>query len=248
MELQRVFKRSYMESLKRNINIADYRGEKFPYDETQVRPLANVYRPEGLLEKLDPENDYKTAIAIYEAYEDLDPLVASLPDLWVYLAHVDLFPYVQKRWGGEEIEELDIRNHWHENKNFFLRTIFAGLWWNVKLTCDESRQNKYELTEVLFENAELRTTSFGELSLIRHKEAMIGILEFLKENPQLLKDGANARIRYIRKVFNILGGTREIAYLDRNFFKKELYERLEQIKVIRRDEDVLNGSEIINKI
>ena len=142
----------------------------------------------------------------------------------------------------------NIRNHWHENKNFFLRTIFAGLWWNVKLTCDESRQNKYELTEVLFENAELRTTSFGELSLIRHKEAMIGILEFLKENPQLLKDGANARIRYIRKVFNILGGTREIAYLDRSFFKKELYERLEQIKVIRRDEDVLNGSEIINKI
>lgn len=248
MELQRVFKRSYMEQLRRNINIDDYRGEKFPYDATQVRPLANVYRPEGLLEKLDPEDDLKTAIAIYEAYPDLDPLVASLPDLWVYLAHTDLFPYVQKRWGKENLKDSDVKNHWHENKDFFLRTIFAGFWWNVKLTCDDTRENKYELTEVLFQNAELRTTSFGELPLIRHKEAMIGILEFLKENPVLLKDGVNARIRFIRKLFNILGGTREIAYLERDFFKNELYQRLEIIRLIRKDEDVLNGSEIISQI
>ena len=176
MELQRVFKRSYMEQLRRHININDYRGEKFPYDETQVRPLANVYRPVGLLEKLDPEDDLKSDIAIYEAYPDLDPLVASLPDLWVYLAHTDLFPYVQKRWGGvfeDDVNEAFIINHWHKHSTHFLRTIFAGFWWNVYLTVDENRADKYELTRVMYEcGQDWRIMRFGELSLIRQKEPL----------------------------------------------------------------------------
>lgn len=45
MELQKVFKKSYMEELRRNIHVSDYQGESFPYDPSKVKSLANVYKP-----------------------------------------------------------------------------------------------------------------------------------------------------------------------------------------------------------
>ena len=107
MELQRIFKNPYLKQLRDNIIVDDYRKEEFPYDDTQTKALANVYKPEGLLEKLDPTDDFKTAKALYEAYKDVSPLVASLPNLWVYLTHVDLFQYVQKRWPKIYEKEVD---------------------------------------------------------------------------------------------------------------------------------------------
>ena len=86
-----------MEDLRRNIQISDYQGETFPFDPSKVKALANVYKPEGLLDRLDPDDDFTTAVELYKAYDTVTPLLASLPDLWVYLAHVDLFPYVQQR-------------------------------------------------------------------------------------------------------------------------------------------------------
>lgn len=139
MELQKVFKHSYMDMLRKNVNISDYQQEEFPYDATQVKRLANVYQPEGLLDRMDPTDDFKSAVELFKAYKDLTPLVASLPDLWVYLCHVDLFPYVQKRWPKvmtDDVDEQYILNHWHENQHF-MRTTFAGLWWHVYLTYDE---------------------------------------------------------------------------------------------------------------
>ena len=34
MELQKVFKHSYMDRLRKNINISDYQQEEFPYEPT----------------------------------------------------------------------------------------------------------------------------------------------------------------------------------------------------------------------
>lgn len=232
MELQKVFKHSYMEDLHRHIQIADYQQEQFPYDETKTKHLANVYHPEGLLDKMDPNDDYKSAVALFEAYKNLTPLVASLPDLWVYLTHVDLFPYMQKRYPdvlGEKVNEDYIIQHWFKNAVSVFRMGIPGLWWSVKLSIDEEREDPYELTKILFKNQELRTNSFGPLALIRHKPAMQGILEFLKEHPELLGDGMNMRAVYIRKLFNNIGGYKPLAYMDKHFFKSVLERRLESI-------------------
>ena len=67
MELQKVFKKPYMESLRRNIHISDYQGETFPFDPSKVKSLANVYKPEGLLDRLDPDDDFTTAVEIGRA-------------------------------------------------------------------------------------------------------------------------------------------------------------------------------------
>lgn len=238
MELQKVFKRSYMDELRKNIHISDYQGEAFPYEPSKVKPLANVYKPEGLLDRLDPEDDFTSAKEIYQAYENVTPLLASIPDLWVYLAHVDLFPYVQKRWSrvfSKDVEEQYILNHWHENSHF-MRTSFAGLWWHTYLTYDKRRENPYELTEVLFKSQDFRTLRFGELGLIRHRPAMIGVLEFLIENPDITQNAFDARGQYISRYFNLLGGTKQLSFMDKDYFKKKLIEikpKLEQIKSIQ---------------
>ena len=59
-KLQRTFKESYVKALRdqvtMGISIRQYAEEKFEYDPSMVRAVANVYQPEGLLEKLNPES------------------------------------------------------------------------------------------------------------------------------------------------------------------------------------------------
>lgn len=81
MALQKVFKESYIETLRNNIVPEYYAGESFDYDDTQIRYLANVEHPEGLLEKMNPDNDLESAIALYEAYPTLTTLSASKIEL-----------------------------------------------------------------------------------------------------------------------------------------------------------------------
>lgn len=249
MELQKVFKRSYMEDLRRNIHISDYQGEAFPYDPSKVKSLANVYKPEGLIDRLDPEDDFTSAVELYKAFPNLTPLIASLPDLWVYLAHVDLFPYVQKRHSdvlGDDVTEKYIVNHWFENEVSQFRMALPSGWWSVYLSVDNDRANPFELTEILFKNQELRTNSFGPLTLIRHREAMKGVLEFLMEHPYLLEDGMNMRAQYIRKLFSFIGGTKRLEYLGKDFFKHELEKRLDIISRKFSRDEIQNNNELFN--
>ena len=241
MELQKIFKTSYMEFLRNNIVVDNYQKDEFPYDPSQVRMLANVYKPEGLLDRLDPDpkNDLQTAIEIYKAYRTISPLQASLPDLWVYLTHVDLFSYVKKRWPGADSDKDPVKyiiNHWHKHSTHFLRTTFAGLWWNVYLTEDPDRKDPFELTKVMYDcGQDWRIMRFGELSLIRRKEAMIGVLEFLKDNPEITENYFAARGQYISRYFNMLGGITNFSYQDRSYFKRKLEsirDRLLQIQSV----------------
>lgn len=257
MALQPVFKRGYIDYLKNNIKPEAYLKDHFEYDPTQVVRLYGVVHPQGLLEQLNPtpDGDLQTAIAIYEAYKDITPLFAQQDDLWVYLTHVDLFDYVKKRWPiktGEEVSLTKqcefISDHWFRHHERFFRTTFAGLWWSIKLSVDENRDNQYELSEVLFRNQEFRTNSFGELPLIRHREAMIGILEFLKENEFLFESGFNAKGRYIRHLFNIVGGFKNITSLDRSFFKEVLYRNIDKIIATHDVNEVKAGSDIFEQI
>lgn len=155
MALQKVFKEPYVDWIKESISIDKYGGEEFEYDAGKTKYLANISKPEGLLDKLmSAENDFQAAIALYEAYPNLTPIIASQQKgLWVYLTHVDLFPYVQKRWPKVITGEADVKyisEHWFYNGT--MRTSLMGLWWSVYCSVDESRgaDHKYDLTELLF--------------------------------------------------------------------------------------------------
>ena len=227
MQLQKTFKESYMKTLRDAVKseaaIPLYAAESFEVDVTQVKRLANVYQPEGLAEKLNEvwEDDLKAAITIYEGFKDISLLLASNEAFWAYLTHVDLFTYTQNRW--PRVKESDctpdyIIDHWFLGANGLLRNAIASMWWSVYNTIDESRENPYELTEILFKNYTLRVITFGAYTLIRHREAMIGILSFLKDNPTITANAFEYRGRFISKYFNRLGAVKQLTYLNRDFF------------------------------
>lgn len=229
MKKQLVFKEKYLQKLREEINVERYQSSEFLYDRKQTLMMANIIQPLDLVGKLNHKDDFISAIAIYEAYKNLEPIQASDERFWAYLAHVDLYQYMIKRWPKAiNIEESNpikyIRNHWFigtTSQVNLMRHSLAGLWWSVHLTVDEQRTNKYELTEVLFSNQTLRTRTLGNYRLFRHKEAVIGLLEFCKENKSILKNFEKQH-QQLTEHLNLIGGVKLLAYQDKDFFKSEL--------------------------
>jgi len=235
LEKQLIFKTKYVDKLKEQVITYDlinnYKSIEFVYDNKQTLMFPNVIKPVGLLNKLNVKNDFQTAILIYEAFKKLEPIQASDERLWTYLSHVDLYQYLINRW--DEVYKATAKNsqnyileHWFINstsQSGLLRHSLAGLWWAVYLSVDENRgNNKYELTEILFRQLDFPTRTLGTYKLGRHKEAVIGILEFIQENEILFSTSFEKKTRLITKHLNLVGGVKPIAYYDRFFFKNEL--------------------------
>jgi hypothetical protein len=231
MEKQLIFKEKYLLKLKAEIkaetSLENYRSNNFVYDKKQVLMMPNIVKPSGLVEKLNVKDDFETAVLLFEAYKNLEPIQAADERFWVYLTHVDLYPYMIKRW--EKVHKSIsgfsndyILEHWFFGKGM-LRNALAGLWWSVYLSIDEKRgSDKYELTKILFRQLDFSTRTLGSYRLGRHKEAVIGILEFIKENEKLFSTAFEKKTRYITKHLNLVGGVKPISYYDRSFFKSEL--------------------------
>lgn len=247
MQLQKSFKSEYTDELKYKVrnrqNLADYALEAFPLENPQTMALRGIPHPEGLLEQLIPEQkaDFQNAITLYEAYPTLTPLIASDESFWAYLTHVDLFPFVQKRWAGvkdKDVKESYIIDHWFFGPNSRFRNALATLWWNVYLTVDEDREDKYELTKILYKQVDIIISLTSSLLLYRHKEAVIGILDSFKEHPEILSQAITPRIRFIVKAFNRMGGVKILSYFDRNFFKSQIEKNLSTILSITNSSNI----------
>lgn len=240
MAKQPIFKTKYVQKLKTELNEEFYKSNEFVYDKKQVYVLPNIDQTEGLVEKLDINDDCKTAIAIYEAFENLEPIQASDERLWVYLAHVNLYPYMVKRWnavqnGTAKDAKGYILEHWFlktSAQTSLLRNWLSGLWWGVYLSVDESRSDKYELTKLFFRQLDFVTRTMGAEKFGRHREAVIGILEFIKENDELFKTKFEPKTRFIARHINFIGGVKPISYYDRHFFKSELEKVSDSISAI----------------
>ena len=231
MEKQSIFKEKYLLKLREEIDSNKYRTNEFVFDKKQILMMSNIVKPDLLLSKLNPANDFETAIQIFEAFKTLEPIQASDERLWTYLSHVDLYPYMVKRWNAvykgtaKDVNDY-ILEHWFltsSAQSSLLRHALAGLWWAVYLSVDENRGvKKYELTEILFRQLDFPTRTLGTYKLGRHKEAVIGILEFIKENEKLFSTSFEKKTRFVTKHINQIGGVKPISYYDRHFFKKEL--------------------------
>lgn len=245
LQLQKTFKESYMKTLRDAVKSGEalplYCAESFDIDESNVKRLANVYAPNGLAEKLSitKDNDFLSAVAVYEAYENISPLLASNETFWAYITHTTMFNYTQSRWPkvlDNTASSEYVLSHWFVGGQGILRNAAAALWWGVYSTVDKSRDNKYELTEILFKNYTMRVNTFGSSLLIRHKEAMIGILSFLHENPDVMEK-SEPRCLFITKYFNRLGASKQLTYMDRTFFYNTLLRLKEKIMLIDTREE-----------
>ncbi len=235
MAKQLIFKTKYTEHLKEAVSsgksLEFYKSKEFVYDKKQVLIMPNIEAFPNLTSSLDIKDDFKTAVQIYEAFKGLEPIQASDERFWTYLAHVDLFLYMIERWpevyvGKSSNPSKYLLDHWFISssaQSSLLRHAISGLWWSVYLSVDEAKgENKYGLTKILFRQLDFPTRTLGTYKLGRHKEAVLGILEFIQENEDLFKTKFEDKTRFVTKHLNVVGGVKPIAYYDRQFFKSEL--------------------------
>lgn len=253
MLFQRTFTKSYATELRRqaknNERLKRYGETEFEYDKSETVFIPGLKNPTGLLDRLKPtpDQDCDSAIALYEAYQGMTPVQAADETLWVYIAHVDLFSYMQARYN--KVKELGFRDgnyilrHWFTVEKWKVLYTVGALWWLVHLTIDpDSPNDKYKYTRRTFRNTGYRT-NFLEYTLGRHKEAVFGYYDFLDNNPDIEKEHFKRRNRFITRYLNMLGGFKLLCTLPRTFFFDELTRIKDQILAIRSDTSEKNNSD-----
>lgn len=154
----------------------------------------------------DSSTDFENAKIIYEAYKDkINPVQASDLRLWAYLAHVQHWDYMRKRWPVEVEDEDDgeeengkksprekaidrVKTRYFFGSKSFARHGIARLYWSAYLTYDENnKENPYEYTEFLFSEQDI-FTSLLERSYARNKVIVLAALKALKKNSNLSRD------------------------------------------------------------
>lgn len=252
MALQKVFTQDYAEQLRTHITAVDYYGESFIYEESHVRTLMNVTHPEALGKYMEQhaDDDFECAVALYKAYKCISPILAQDERLWTYLSHCDLFSYLKKRWPIPEDaskQVTHIRDHWFKGTRGLIRSSLLGLWWAVYCTVDDSLEDEFQLTKVLFSNYSFRTTFFGSTELFWYREGTRGILKFLVDNPDIVNHNFENRCQFITKYFNQLGGIKQLASCDENFFYKECESLRPRILAVKSREDVQNRNALMSE-
>ena len=245
MELQNIFKSSYVSTLmlgvKDNSLIKYYESDVFLFDEQMILQSPSITLTQNsnlILPDKKSYYDFENSKIIYSLYKDLSPLQASDIRFWIYLAHSNYYPYMCKRWPGIQDKSAInkskyILDHWFitsPSQSNFLRHGIAGLWWAAHLTYDEKREDPFELTQIVFRNLDFGFRTLGTYKLGRHKEAIIGIAEFIIEHPDVFEGKFQQKSRYLVKYLNQLGGTKPLSYFNRYYFKTALMDVKEKIK------------------
>ena len=84
----------------------------------------------------------------------------------------------------------------------------------------------------------MRTRRLGTGHLGRNKEALKGILTFMKENPDIFESGIENRMIWITRHFNLIGGTKPLANMPSSFFMRELEKFKDHLRSIQNRSDV----------
>lgn len=238
MAYQRLLKLScinkLLEEAEHGINLTRFQNDSLVFDEADFLITSKVEQPNNLVQSLLPiaDDDYRCALALYQAYSKLTPLQAISQQFWDTLAFCDLFPYMQIRWSLRDCDDIygNIMRHYHlTSSNNVLRHGLASLWWSVYLSIDPDVENPYELTEIMFKNQTLRTRVFGSSKVVQHKEAAIGILRYLKVNEPFINSFEKVG-RGLSSYFNKLGAVKQLTYLNRDFFYNEMAAHIEEFE------------------
>lgn len=239
---QAIFREDFCNSLRLNLkageSIINYtiEGENFAFTDKDVCFLNDFPVDKTKLAKLNDEkmSSIDSAILLYEAFPNLNPLLASYAPFWLYIAHVELITYMRKRWPNVKVSRDGehnntasqisyIMDYWFPSMGSSSKTWLPNLWWAVYLTVDDRRDDKYALTRILFKQEDLRTRTLGTYTLFRHKPATVATLSFIESHMDTtFAHSFQNRCRYMTKYLNYLGGCRLLSYMDEDFFTEML--------------------------
>jgi hypothetical protein len=213
----------------------------YPFKETDILEsnieVINEKLGDLLLETLNKFRDdqqladFECARILYENLK-LSPDQAGNADFWNYLHHFDMYKYIHQRWKNQGDLQTHIKRHWLMNltsQKHLINFPLTTLWWSIHLTVDESQVDKYDLSKIYFSNNRFRTVSLGGMSFVRHKDAILSVLEFMKN----YRNELTKNITYtdlgdeISKFINLLGGTKPLSFFTRDWFTEKLKEKFQ---------------------
>jgi hypothetical protein len=222
-------------NLKINIrnNISHYKDSKPWLDkyfgEASYSLLSNIQCKDIQLKNSEGSTnfDLENTKILYSALKNLRIPQATDERLWSYLAHTIFWEYMVSRWkvksGGDEQKTVNFI----KNRYFFdapargpVRNGLARLWWYGYITYDESLDDPFELTEVLYRSQQI-SLHIGDRSFTRNPAIRKSILQGLKS------------CKYKREPFDMLmieinriGGVTVLDSVDKNFYKDLTIKRM----------------------
>lgn len=234
MEFQKIFKSEFINGLisklSRNESTGLYLKENFSFLDSAVLPNLRIpasARIKLLLPDSKSNYDFENSVLLFDEYKSLTPTESTDGRLWTYLAHVDFWEYMQKRWPIENKSEDKrgefILEHWFLNPpnavNLTRRHGISTLWWGAYMTYDSERENPFELTKELFSMLDYASTLISG-SQGRNKNFTHAVLEFVIENKKLFSNYKEARVRLLMRKVNYSGGYKILPSLSKIEIKK----------------------------
>lgn len=212
----KVFKQESLEQLKRDASkqidlyqrttpwLNEYfRGGAY-YCETQINLPDNLslLTNEGEPSDTDKENSKR----IYEAFRGrINPVQAAEERLWTYLCHETFWDYMIWRWPPKKEGTIISRYFFDgESSRALSRNGISRLWWFAHLTYDESRNDPYELTNILLYSQDIQHNLL-ERNFGRNRTILHTVLDFLRVHPEI--KGKEQYVKIV-KTLNRLGGVR----------------------------------------
>lgn len=253
MEKIKIFKKSVLEKLENDIkkNTKLYenmqQNPNWLKEEFEKQEFYN-YATTSLIEWEPPqliiggpETDKENARRIFEALKNLTPVQAVQAELWAYLTHIVYPEYMATRWNVKDKDnDKDIDNKTEEGfikSRYFatrggkgtVRNGISRLWWAGKWGYDGSREEPYELVDVIFDKQETYL-HVSERAYNRNEDLLKQILEVIKD-----KDLNSTEIKKLFKEMNSYGSIKHLDSLQ----EKEAREATEEIIASFEDKELL---------
>lgn len=176
------------------------------------------------------KSDYENSRAVFEALKKIDLTQASDRRLWVSMTHFYFFEYCLKRWGiNKKTTAESIKRRFHfigaglESRT---RNAISRLWWAARLTYDESLEDPYKYTKILWDKQDY-FTGLLERRLGTYRNVLRVMLELVEEFPKI----SEADRRRILAGLNAYGGVSSLSSMENESLKKVIIRIIEYANI-----------------
>jgi hypothetical protein len=177
--------------LKTEVWIEDYFGDEWEERITNKIESNDKLELKGTLETDDIEN----IKIMHAALKGNDPAQLTEERFWAYLTHKVFYEYMTKRWLKPNITDRYFVDG--ISSRGLLRNGMSRLWFIGHLTYDESRDNPYELTELL--KGRVISDIFERPTVASNKNLAVGVLELIQED-ETIKDNLRDLMKYFTRI------------------------------------------------
>lgn len=190
------------------------------------------------------ETEFENVKRVYSNFKFLTDSMASDERLWAGLCLGHFFEYVRYRWDVSSVSGILQHFYFDGTKRRALtRNAISRLWWIGRLTYDENRVDKWELTKFVCRYSDYimhfieRNTS-NNLHVMRpFLEAMI---EARKDGYALNTDDAGNLAKYL----NLLGGMYVLDFMPEEWIKEKIKNKI--VMMIKHSVTEIKDEEVNN--